>query len=176
MPKTPSPQQWQVIERLAASGCPLDLIHLPPPNRPVRVINTPSELRTNVFASDVGVALVLVLRIVASEPITICGLRIEAGWLKAPLRAVTTCDRHQRKSCIPINGTHLSFESAKLLNRFGFTSAALKRHESLAGLFVAISDGLLPTEANLRAVLWVQDILGSEYPYSLNLVCQPLGV
>lgn len=170
--QAPSPQQWQLLHRLQAAGCPVDLAHVPPPDHPLRVICT-AKARTNVLPVRDGIGIILPLRIVAAVAITITGFRLDADWLSAPVAWVEPCAEHRGKYCLTDTAKrHLSL--AKVLNQRTLYSGRLKRGEFLQGCLVGTTKHPLRSDVELPATLYIQDLAGIEYPYLQVLRNTPL--
>lgn len=170
--KAPSPQQWQLLHRLQLAGCPLDLARVPPPDHPVRLISR-TNVRTNVFRLELGVGIVIPVRIVATSPIIIAGYRLQADWLSTPLSWVEPCTEHLGKYCLPAaEDRHLSL--SKVLNRRTLYSGRLKSGDFLEGLLVGVCQQPLRSQKpQLSATLYLEDISGREYPYGVTVRNNP---
>jgi hypothetical protein len=174
--KAPSPEQWQLLRRLQAAGCPLDLAHLPPPDYPLRVISLNSGLPTNVFplAGGAGAGIALSLRIVASASITIAGFRLQAEWLAPPLSWVERCPEHPRSYCLLTEGNHTSFDAATTIHSRKLHSGRLQTGKYIQGFLVGTTGAALLSPAiELKATLWIEDVFGAEYPYAVTLNNHP---
>ncbi len=179
------PRQWQIIRRLHAVGCPLeDDLRTGGPTHPLRVIQETSNLGTDLLPMSSGMGLVLKLRIVASVRITICRFDLQADWLKTPITWVDVCSQHSTNRSYCLHGTSRGDLKVKweegLNHRIGISLAAsiypgipdggvLKRFSEIRGFLIGTFPGTLPatTGRKLEATLYVTDLMGEEYPYSV---------
>lgn len=181
------PRQWLIIHRLHAVGCPLeDDLLTGGPTYPLRVIKEASNLGTNLLTMSSGMGLVLPLRIVASVRMTISRFDMQADWLKTPITWVGVCPQHspgfERSYCLHGTGRgdlKLKWENG-LNHRTGISLAAarypgipdggvLKRFSEIRGSLVGTFPDTLSVTAGpkLDATLYVTDLMGEQYPYSV---------
>jgi len=168
--KAPSPKQWQLLHRLQAAGCPVDCARIAPPDYPLRVTQLAREGLDNVYSLPGGIGIILPLRIVASSAVTICDFRLRARWLQDSVSWVARCSEHERSYCLQTATHHLNFDPGAVLNRRTWHTGNLRRGSYLQGFLVGTTAGVLPEgESVLEATLLIEDLYGTEYPYSVRL-------
>lgn len=112
------PEQWEILHRLEAAGCPLDLKHLPRGTYPLRVFTEVSPWGTDIFPLTNGTGIAFRLCMIATASVTICKLRLQADWLKAEPSWSVPCRDHRIKYCFHdcSYGRNIQFNFDQVLN------------------------------------------------------------
>jgi len=83
---------------------------------------------------------------------------------------VGRCSEHERSYCLQTATHHLKFDPGAVLNRRTWHAGNLRRGSYLRGFLVGTTAGVLPEgESVLDATLLIEDLYGTEYPYSVRL-------
>lgn len=165
-----SPDQWQLLKRLDAAGCPISWRQFETPCDPIRLIQEPPALGTELFAVAENVTLLAVrLKIVASRPFAIKGLALRADWLVGSLTWLLT---EHAIGCFPErSGGEIRFAAAGLLNMRIIRGLTLKAGEVVSGYVAGFADWAIPaSDETLAATLVIKDQFDRGYPYDLNLM------
>src|SRR5689334_1052512 len=126
-----SPKQWCRMQRLLATGCPLDITNLCRPAYPMQVTSCQTSPRsdTNVYFVESVLVICFGVQIDAFAPVIISGYRIEADWLHEDLRWVPACYYHPGYHCVhPLGGR---FAAEKLMTNRTYRSGRLRPGERL---------------------------------------------
>ena len=163
-------KDWQLLRRLSAAGCPVNLADF---DYPLRAIVAKWET-TNVYQLPTGVGIALPLHIVAADPITIAEFRLEAGWLESPIkwlrRSADGAYHLQARSAV------LNFRAEQVLNHRTWSSGGLKRGAFWHGILLGVTGSLASDDATLEATLVIVDALGVEYPFPVKINNSPAAM
>ena len=167
------PEQWQILRRLGAAGCPVDHEHLPQASYPLRVFTEDSIWGTNIFPLPRGTGIAFRLNIIVTVSFTICQIRLRADWLKGGISWLGSCRDHFRHYCFHecSYGPDIRFCSDEVLNSRMGRWEALKRGMGLHGFLVGTFPDILPStaEAKLEATVVIEDLFGEEYPFPVEI-------
>jgi hypothetical protein len=178
----PTFAQWKLLYRMQAVGCPIDSRHLSLPQRPLAVVNHPSDLGnangSNVFRRLDYTWLALYLEINVSSRVRIGALHLRAHWLSGKPTLVGTCVEHPDSYCMPLQpeGNHFTFSRLQVLNPWIKPGSVLarglhvKKYVLLKGAdFQAIDD-----PEYLDAQFSIDDWMGNEMVFPLVVVNRPM--
>jgi len=129
----PTFQQWTLLRRMRAAGCPIDYRYLTLPSRPLTVVSHPLPLAnggaTNVFRRDGQTWMALHVEMSVASTVRIGALRLRAHWLVGEASLVEPCLQHDKNYCLALypEGKHWSISSQSVLNRWSRSKGILSR-------------------------------------------------
>ncbi|MFZ3211619.1 MAG: hypothetical protein WA188_08895 [Terriglobales bacterium] len=167
------PEQWQILRRLEAAGCPVDCERLPQGSYPLRVLTERSRWGTDIFPLPQGTGIALRLNIIVTASLTICQLHLRADWLGGEISWFKPCVDHFRRYCFHecAYGTDIRFSFDEVLNERMSRWQALSRGSHLRGFLIGAAPDVLASTmgAELEARLVIEDLFGEEYPFLVKI-------
>ena len=167
------PKQWQILRRLEAAGCPVDIERLPQASYPLRVLTERSPWGTDIFPLPHGTGIAFRLNIIVTASLTICQLHLRADWLGGEVSWLNPCLDHSRCYCFHecTYGTDIRFSFDEVLNERMSRWQALSRGCHLRGFLIGMARDVLPSTmgAKLEARVVIEDLLGEEYPFLVKI-------
>lgn len=178
MNPAPTFQQWTILRRMRAAGCPIDYRDLTVPSRPLTVVSHPLPLAnggaSNVSRRDGETWIALYVEMSVASTVQIGALRLRAHWLVGEASLVEPCLQHDEKYCLPLysGGEHWSKSSQSVLNRWNRSKGILSRGEHYNGYILARGTDFLATSRAqyLDIEVCIDDWLGHEMVFPLVLV------
>ena len=183
MKPAPTFQEWSMLHRVQAAGCPIDCGNLSLPSRPIEVVNQPSTL-TNAKGSNLLVRqgrswLALYLKMHVFREVNLASLRVRAHGIGSDLSLVGGCPDHEQKFCLPLNpeGQHVGFPPSAVLNHL-----VLRRDVSRPG--IRLEGELLAQGPDFRAKgaaeyldaqICLDDSMGREMVFPIVVVNRPMS-
>lgn len=169
--KITTPQEYHLLRRLDAVGCPVNWNELAEPCCPLRLIHEPGILGTELFPMKSGTGLAFRVDITASVEFSIRSIRLQAKWLRGGIAWLDQCATHERCHCFHgcFDGD-VRFSAGGVVNRRFCQWPIMRRGESVRGQMAFIlSEVVSPSVGSrLPATLWFEDRFGTSYPYDLT--------
>jgi hypothetical protein len=122
-------EQWLVLHRLRAAGCPIEYEHFKTPCRPVRIDSVGAINGTNIFTGADRTYIAIPVDVFAPAEIAITQLRLDAYWMQGESSWIRPCAEHPDNHCFPVgvDGNHLRFSSRQVLHERMFPWLILPR-------------------------------------------------
>jgi len=167
-------EQWVVLHRIRAAGCPIEYEHFNTPCRPVRIDAVGVINGTNIFAGADRTHIAIPIHVIASEETPITQLRLKAYWMQGEISWVRPCAEHPEHHCLPVcvDGKHVLFNSKQVLHERMSPRLVLPRYARWEGFLLAQLPGALPSGLGeeLEVVISVEDLSGREYAFPNTLL------
>ena len=178
MNPAPTSQQWTLLRRMRAAGCPIDYRYLILPSRPLTLVNHPLLHKnggaTNVFRTDGQTWMVLYVEMSVASTVQIGALRLRAHWLAGEATLVEPCLQHAENYCLPLysGGKHWSIPSQSVLNSWKRRKGILSRGLYHKGYILARGTDFLATSRAqyIDMDVCIADWLGHEMVFPVVLV------
>jgi hypothetical protein len=182
MKPAPTAQQWALLHRMQAGGCPIDFGNLNRPSGPIEVVNRPSTLGnvdgSNLFVRQGRSWLALYLKLHVIREVNLESLRVQAHWLGGGLSLLGTCPDHKGRFCLPLNtqGQHVGFDSSRGLNSFLLRHDVLRPGTRLEGYLLAVGPDFPARGAAeyLDAQICLDTFTGQEMAFPVVVVNRPM--